>query len=92
MPWVVEKDVGTCSLAKPFAVKTQAKPGGKGGALVAGGCHATKADALRHQRALYANAPDANADELAAIDLEIRSAERAEQRKSLRGVVRGLMP
>lgn len=91
MPWVVEKDVGACSLSKPFAVKKQAKPGGAGTSLVSGGCHATRADALRHMRALYSNVPDASADELAAIDLELRAEERREQRRQLGRVVHGLM-
>lgn len=78
MPWDVKKDAAACSLAKPFAVTT------KDGKLVGGGCHATRADALRHKRALYANAPDMTADELAAIDLEIRAADRDEQRSGLR--------
>lgn len=84
MPWKVEKDVAACSMSKPFAVKNQAKAGGPGTSVVAGGCHATKADALRHARALYANSPDANADELNAMDLEIRAAERDEQESELR--------
>lgn len=91
MPWVVEKDVGACSLSKPFAVKKQAKPGGAGTSVVPGGCHATKADAMRHQRALYVNVNDAAAaDEVAAIDLELRGEERREQRGQLGRIVLSL--
>lgn len=76
MPWKVEKDVAACSMSKPFAVKKQ------GGGLVPGGCHATRGDALRHQRALYSSESDAAAVD--AIDLELRAEERKEQGKVLR--------
>lgn len=77
-------------MAKPFAVKVQAKKGGPGTSLVSGGCHATRADALRHQRALYANMPGAAA-ELQAIDLELAAEERREQAAGLRDLAHDAM-
>lgn len=58
-----------CGQGKPWAVKNQAKPGGPGTSVVPGGCHPSRKEALRHQRALYANVPDATA--VALIDDEI---------------------
>ena len=52
MPYTIGTDA-SCPVSKPHAVKKQ------GGGVVPGGCHATHADALKHQRALMANVPDA---------------------------------
>jgi hypothetical protein len=49
MPYEIKKD------GSKFCVHK------KGGAVVPGGCHSTRAAALQHMRALYANVPDASA-------------------------------
>jgi Escherichia/Staphylococcus phage prohead protease len=53
MPWGVSKR-DSCPASKPWAVYLKAT-----GEVVRGGCHATREQALAHQRALYANEPSA---------------------------------
>lgn len=51
MPYELRKGGGGC---KGWAVVKQGS-----GAVVPGGCHPTRAKAVAHLRALYANVPDA---------------------------------
>ena len=83
MPYTLEKS--GCPAGKPFAVKKQPKPGAKGTTVVA--CHATRADALKHMRALYANVPDARA--MLELDGEIEAEERAANAHLMRDLVSG---
>lgn len=53
MPWHVAKTTSQCPVSKPWAVIKDST-----GKPVPGGCHATKADADKHMRAIYANTPD----------------------------------
>jgi HK97 family phage prohead protease len=55
MPWHVAK-TEQCPSSKPWGVILDAT-----GEVVDGGCHVTKADALAHMAALYANEPGAKA-------------------------------
>jgi hypothetical protein len=55
MPYKVEQDRRACPVSKPWAVKNS-----ETGAVVPGGCHPSRDDALKHQRALQANVPDAS--------------------------------
>lgn len=73
MPYTWEKNASGCPSSKAFAVMNQSAPGKPGTTVVPGGCHATKAGALRHLRALYANVPDARA--VAALDRELEILE-----------------
>jgi hypothetical protein len=57
MPWSVKKD-SRCPASKPWGVIND-----QTGALVPGGCHATKQEARAHQSALYVNEPQAAAVE-----------------------------
>jgi hypothetical protein len=66
MPYKLGKS-SSCPASKPFAVLKE------GGALVPGGCHATKEGARKHLGALEANVEDARAAELGrAEDVRVR--------------------
>lgn len=52
MPYKVGKSK-SCPASKPHAVMRE------DGSVVPGGCHESHGDALRHQRALMVNVPDA---------------------------------
>lgn len=52
MPWSVSRDASACPSSKPHAVK------GPDGKVVPGGCHATREQALKHQRAISANSDE----------------------------------
>jgi hypothetical protein len=52
VPYEIKKGHG-CPASKPFAVVKE------DGSVVPGGCHATRDEALMHQRALYKNVEDA---------------------------------
>lgn len=55
MPYSLKKSP-QCPAGKPWAVL------GANGKPVPGGCHATKAEALKHLAALNANVPDAQGE------------------------------
>lgn len=59
MPWSVHESPSGCSPSKPWAVRNDATGATEG-------CHATKAEAEAHQRALYANVGDASVRQFAA--------------------------
>lgn len=54
MPYTMTKSVSQCSVSKPYAVVNR-----NTGKVVPGGCHATKAEALKHLAALKINVSDA---------------------------------
>jgi hypothetical protein len=53
MPWRVVKDTNACPADKPWAVKNTVNGD------VGGRCHASRPDAIKQQRAMYANVPEA---------------------------------
>lgn len=53
MPWRVVKDESACPVSTPWAVKNTVTGD------VNGRCHSTRSEAIKQQRALYANVPEA---------------------------------
>jgi len=78
MPYTVQKDTtGHCSASKPWSVTTQGDPN------AIHGCFATKAEAQKQQRALYANLP-ASETKAAAPEVPMHTDEaEAEDRAQL---------
>lgn len=67
-----------CPAGKPFAVLKE------DGTPAPGGCHATHADALRHQRALQVNVEDASARLVAGLESQEQAdRDRLDHLKSL---------
>jgi hypothetical protein len=79
MPYSVGKS-SSCPPSKPFAVLKD------GGTVVPGGCHATRQDALKHQRALMVNVEDASVDREFA-----RRMDEAEDERPYRQVLKDLI-
>lgn len=79
MPYSVGKS-SSCPVSKPHAVLKQ------DGTVVPGGCHATHAEALRHQRALQTNVVDANEAQERFV-AEMMAANRPEGREALEEIV-----
>lgn len=55
MPWHIAENYAKCPASEPYAVINE-----RTGELERGGCHATREEAVAHQRALYANEPAAS--------------------------------
>lgn len=70
MPYSVGRSK-VCPASKPFAVLKE------GGKLVPGGCHASRADAVKHQRALVVHVSDAAELDERRVAFELYRGDRA---------------
>lgn len=69
-----------CPASKPYAVLKE------DGTVAPGGCHETREGALKHQRALTVNVPDAKAVDKTFEAIEKGEIERKRYRESLEGL------
>lgn len=79
MPYHIGKS-SSCPPSKPFAVLKE------NGSPVPGGCHATRQEALKHQRALMVHVEDASIDREFA-----RAMDEADRDDDYREVLKGLV-